>query len=49
MKFPIDIYFFNTHGGLVSKNLNCQPGIDEIESESTAMFAVEVRSKNVNN
>jgi len=45
MKFPIDIYFFNKFGALVSKKLNCEPGIDEIESDGRVQYAVEVKSK----
>ncbi len=45
MKFPIDIYFFNKFGALVGKKLNCQPGIEDIESGGPTQYAVEVKSK----
>ena len=45
MKFPIDIYFFNKFGYLVSKQLNVQPGVEEIESGGPTQYAIEVKSK----
>ncbi len=45
MKFPIDIYFFNKFGHLVSKHLNVQPGVEEIDSDGPSQYAIEVKSK----
>lgn len=41
MKFSIDIYFFDKDGTLVSKHLDCHPGIKEIKSNGLTKYVVE--------
>lgn len=41
MKFNIDVYFFDKDGALVSKHLNCPPGIEGIRSKGPAKYVVE--------
>lgn len=41
MKFPIDIYFFNSKKELVSSYNNVKPGVEDISSDKSAMYAVE--------
>lgn len=42
MKFNIDIYFFDKDGALVSKRLNCPPGIEGIKSKGITKYVVEI-------
>lgn len=42
MKFNIDIYFFDKDGALVSKRMNCPPGIEGIKSKGPAKYVVEI-------
>jgi uncharacterized membrane protein (UPF0127 family) len=44
MKFNIDIYFFDKDGSLVSKRLNCSPGIEDIRSKGPCKYVVECLS-----
>ncbi len=45
MKFPIDIYFFNSNKELISKYSNIKPGVEHISSKLPAQYVVEVKSK----
>lgn len=42
MKFPIDIYFFNSNKELVSFYKNVKSGIEDISSKNPAKYVVEV-------
>lgn len=42
MKFPIDIYFFNSKKEIVNYYLNVPPGIDHIYSKQPSKYVVEV-------
>ncbi len=44
MKFPIDIYFFNSNKELILKYKNIKPGVEHISSKRPAMYVIEVKS-----
>jgi uncharacterized membrane protein (UPF0127 family) len=41
MKFNIDIYFFDKDGALISKKINCPPGVEDIKSKGPCKYVVE--------
>jgi uncharacterized membrane protein (UPF0127 family) len=42
MKFPIDIFFFNSKKELVKTYKNVKPGIEDISSIKSSKYAVEI-------